>query len=614
MVQVAENFAPLAPIRLYKSNGQVRGFGFGASTDSARGAALVAATNAAVAGDLIEFEGACALPSALTIDVQITIRGTGYGSHISRAGDVANVTADRCTFENLRSTGRWIVTGAEEVKFVSCWMDGSSQAQAVRIESLSHFATFTNCFIRGGATHCVYVIQSNGTKFTGCVVTEGTQDGLYFDFDASAPTGTQGCGAAGSINSGHGAYYDPDAALKWNPPTITGCTIKAHGRYGVVMRRCHDPVIVGNNFERCLDGAIYCILPIETVIVGNEFERNSWGSIDTPQQSSSRAEIIVQLDPMADGVAYGQIQIQSNHFGNVMHAVHVNGNSTTAAYTVLIQNNEFSGLVGNATIPSRAVWVKEYDDLYTIVASGNVITGSGTIANIRGIEIDTAGAVVDASRVEFSNNNIRSVDRGIQLNLVDNAKVKSNTIQFCTYGIRNTSATNTVVYDNILQVNVTNDFLSDGTSPSYTARGNLGLADSVAARWTESFSHVVATSVTDATTYYFSNTNSGLTSTSLNRRVFVPFACRITKAYIVSGQTGGSNETSTVAIRVNDTTDTTVSSSVTNDATATGPFNNTSLNIPLSAGDYFNFKWTTPTWATNPTNVALAVRLEFEAA
>jgi hypothetical protein len=54
MVSTRIDFDPLSPVKLVKPNGQVFGFGFGATTDVARGTALSRSVSAAVSGDIIE--------------------------------------------------------------------------------------------------------------------------------------------------------------------------------------------------------------------------------------------------------------------------------------------------------------------------------------------------------------------------------------------------------------------------------------------------------------------------------------------------------------------------------------------------------------------------------
>ena len=64
----------------------------------------------------------------------------------------------------------------------------------------------------------------------------------------------------------------------------------------------------------------------------------------------------------------------------------------------------------------------------------------------------------------------------------------------------------------------------------------------------------------------------------------------------------GSNEQSTISFRLNDTTDTTITTTA--DFSSTQVYiANTSLNIAVVAGDYGHIKWVTPTWVTNPTTL-----------
>lgn len=113
----------------------------------------------------------------------------------------------------------------------------------------------------------------------------------------------------------------------------------------------------------------------------------------------------------------------------------------------------------------------------------------------------------------------------------------------------------------------------------------------------------------DATTYYFGalTGSSSYATTYLNtaHRIYIPRAGTISKIYgvFVSG-TAGSNETSSLYLRVNNTTDYLISSSITVNSTSGVTFNNTSLNIPVSEGDYILYKYISPTWATNPTNMS----------
>jgi hypothetical protein len=105
--------------------------------------------------------------------------------------------------------------------------------------------------------------------------------------------------------------------------------------------------------------------------------------------------------------------------------------------------------------------------------------------------------------------------------------------------------------------------------------------------------------------------NAGTTAD--RQRIYIPKDGTITAAYVQFHNSSvlGSNETSTIAIRLNNTTDTTISAAVTNDAVITA-VNKTDLAISVSQGDYIELKWTCPTWATNPTNVRVTASILVE--
>lgn len=119
---------------------------------------------------------------------------------------------------------------------------------------------------------------------------------------------------------------------------------------------------------------------------------------------------------------------------------------------------------------------------------------------------------------------------------------------------------------------------------------------------------LVNSSPADATTYYI-NDYQFTTSATLSR-MYIPRAGKIIKANIfgIVAGTLGTAETSTIAIRLNNTTDTTISSTLVCNAT---PFviTNSALGIAVAENDYISVKWTTPTWVTNPTSVYLTIKI-----
>lgn len=106
----------------------------------------------------------------------------------------------------------------------------------------------------------------------------------------------------------------------------------------------------------------------------------------------------------------------------------------------------------------------------------------------------------------------------------------------------------------------------------------------------------------DATTYYLGG-NLLQNGTAARTSIYFPIGGTIISADFCSfvGTTTASTETSSAWIRINNTTDTLISSAIQQDQ-AFERFVNSSLSISVSAGDYFEIKWTAPTWTTNPTN------------
>lgn len=113
------------------------------------------------------------------------------------------------------------------------------------------------------------------------------------------------------------------------------------------------------------------------------------------------------------------------------------------------------------------------------------------------------------------------------------------------------------------------------------------------------------TTPADATTYYMGNYSGGAWSTdatSASARILIPKNCTLKAVCAESfiGGTLGSTENVTLAVRINNTTDVTVSTTWKWN-TQRNIVTNTGLSTSITAGDYIQFKLTTPTWATNPT-------------
>lgn len=116
----------------------------------------------------------------------------------------------------------------------------------------------------------------------------------------------------------------------------------------------------------------------------------------------------------------------------------------------------------------------------------------------------------------------------------------------------------------------------------------------------------------DGTTYFFGLWHEQvLIGTGGYARLYMPRAGIITTAMMEINSTPGSAETSTISIRLNDTSDTTLCSTVALNASPF-VFTTTSLTLSVAQFDYVELKWVTPTWATNPTTVFGRVTLILE--
>ena len=112
----------------------------------------------------------------------------------------------------------------------------------------------------------------------------------------------------------------------------------------------------------------------------------------------------------------------------------------------------------------------------------------------------------------------------------------------------------------------------------------------------------------DATTYYLGSTiNVTVVSATTGglRRMYIPQNAIIDSVYATIYNTVfGTGETSSIYIRVDNTTDTLITNAVVNNAQVTS-FSGTGLNISVSAGQYIELKWITPTWVTNPVTISI---------
>lgn len=122
------------------------------------------------------------------------------------------------------------------------------------------------------------------------------------------------------------------------------------------------------------------------------------------------------------------------------------------------------------------------------------------------------------------------------------------------------------------------------------AGGGLGYAINVQA---------LTSSPADGATVYFGMLPKAPITTANVSKVYIQKAgtIKIAEIYCYSG-TAGTNESWSLYIRKNNTTDTLISTRAV--SANERVFSNTGLSIAMSVGDYFEIKGIQPTWATNP--------------
>ena len=119
---------------------------------------------------------------------------------------------------------------------------------------------------------------------------------------------------------------------------------------------------------------------------------------------------------------------------------------------------------------------------------------------------------------------------------------------------------------------------------------------------------IALASPADSTTYYILNAGAPSTTIGTNSRFWIPRAGTITGCAGAISNTGtlGTGESATIAIRLNDTSNTNVTTSLATNTTL-NTFSNTGLSTAVAAGDFISFMFITPAWATNPTNLLFSL-------
>jgi len=213
--------------------------------------------------------------------------------------------------------------------------------------------------------------------------------------------------------------------------------------------------------------------------------------------------------------------------------------------------------------------------------TGGTITGSGTIGISNAAADGTTKGAAAFTSADFNDNGsgVISID-------YTNGQAASGSNK----GFLTSADWTTFNNKQDLLVSGTNIKTINGTSILGSGDLDTGYTLSVQA---------LTSSPVDAQTIYFGNLPKAPVTTAAISKVYIPRDGTIKRAeiYCYSG-TAGTAENWSCYIRLNNTTDTLVQTI--GAATNERRFNNSSLSIAVTAGNYIEIKLINPTWATNP--------------
>lgn len=251
----------------------------------------------------------------------------------------------------------------------------------------------------------------------------------------------------------------------------------------------------------------------------------------------------------------------------------------------LRQSNELFGDPVGAGAIKFSFSVKGNIGIGTNTYGNNLASGIGIVSGIA-----PTSAPADMTQLWVEDINGAAGKAGLHM------MAESGTEELIVAGvlIKATTGNPAQVHEGLLCINTNNDTLRAYANARWRNLDNgyplISLPSSIAAP-------------ADATTYYW---GYGTLPPSIYpdiRRIYVSRPGTVTAARITVYVGGlSTSEASSVWIRLNNTSNTLISAVVQCTAVIQS-YIATGLSIPVVVGDYFEWKWTTPTWVTNPTSI-----------
>lgn len=649
------DFSPLAPVRLVKPNGQVFGYGYGAATDADRGAALLSAQTASASGDTILVDADCEIATDSSIGKDglrywfgpvVITKSTGTAGLVSDGGNsISFVVEGSGAFETTAVCSPVKITGASSVFTMTgrrCWSRLSDTNPANDIASiqctggptttirLTEFSRSANydAYWSGTGTHYieapvldgsdqaieVTTVLGSGSTTARVARLISADDALQLTCAGSYTINIE----ADSISCGAGFYAIQAACSgsaqvcircpKVNGPVTAGATklIDATVDASTTDLPAINASATGNVYQnvRCItkSGQDSVAGSAATVVGGLAVDRTISASL-TYASKTGDAATLAATTPGAGGLAVlddASTSAVRNTLGLGTGDSPTFGGNVTVGNLLTSAGSDSKFIVDrNATSSyARFMWRTTGNEIWAMGLRGD--SGTANTFTLTGLATDSYPLIL-------------TITPGTPYAMALNGNFSASAISSLTtplsVGNGGTGAA-TLASGALLK--------GAGTSAITTATAGTDYYKSGATTSPPQLVSLVGfiPSPNDATAYFVGDNRvlSGSVTSSTTaalRRVYIPFACTVTKGYIsvTNEGTASTGETSTVAIRVNNSSDTTISSSVVTNAN--GVFSNTSMSLALAAGDYIEIKWTTPTWpGANPTNVGLSVQLE----